>query len=106
MRPKSIAVALLLALSFAGCVKRYRPVDEVKAATVNLEQEMSQEEVRALLGPPDQVEGSICGQRTQQAWKCVVWQYRTDNPYMALTVRFQPGQPGDRGEWIVNSWDW
>jgi hypothetical protein len=75
-------------------------VDEVKLKTVRLEQGMTDSQVLEVMGPPDTQEGTICGKLTSQGpWPCVIWGYRTDNPYMALRLTFVKATPLRLNDW-------
>jgi len=86
----------------AATTQRQPPsVEAVKARTVNLDVGMTDAQVLKVLGPPDETEGKVCGERTSQIWTCVTWTYKTSNEGMPLVVLFEKGPP-----MTVHSWFW
>jgi hypothetical protein len=67
--------------------------------------EMTQEQVRALLGEPDETSAQTFGSSTTQPWNGVVWKYRWDRPgdySLFLIIVFEKWNDA----WVVNMWRW
>jgi hypothetical protein len=96
---RRLLAAMAMAIAIAACSHK-RPVESVRLATLSLEPGMSASEVEDLLGSPDGILGSLCGNSTDP-WNCVRWTYRTTTKD-SLLVLFQKQD----GKLLVNSWAW
>jgi hypothetical protein len=77
------------------------PVPSKQGANA-LDENMSMDQVRAILGVPDATEQKTCGGANGvDRWSCRVWRYEIDR--RTLLVYF--AQPSD-GLWLVNHWGW
>lgn len=88
---------VVLLLCLAGCQVSY----ELRTKTASLDFWMSQEQVRALMGPPRSVVAFICGEKAGPGWKCTLWRYRwgSDEVY----IYFQPSDAGPTvNHWFLN----
>jgi hypothetical protein len=77
---------------------------------------MTQEEVRALLGEPDEAKSGTFGSATANPWIGVMWIYEWQNPNVPNGYhRIGGGWDGVRlrimferskDAWVVNGWNW
>lgn len=100
MRAPLFAV-VLLGMTACGYV-RGRPSTELKERTAKLERGMSDVDVQAILGAPDQVDASLCGGIVQPRWKCTMWRYQAKYLEGSLVITFQSDTPGSL---TVNDWE-
>ena len=72
-------------------------------ASTRLEQAMTEDQVRDLIGEPTSVSLETCGSSTPHPWQCKQFQYEGSDRGRwtgQLTVRFS----NDTSHWLVNSW--
>lgn len=98
---KRAALVLLLA---SGCIRLKPSRDDLDSKTTELEQFMTQEQVREILGPPDNTKGSLCGGLVGEKWKCVIWVYEVRGQVSDFRVTFQRANRTE-GPWVVNGWE-
>src|SRR2546425_4170776 len=77
---------------------------DAQEKTLKLMPGMTQDEVQALLGPPDETEASTFGSKTARPWSGIVWRYRwTGFSSKRLDVVFAQWAPPS---WVLNHWTW
>lgn len=64
---------------------------------------MSQAEVQALFGSPNETKGTVCGTATGKPWDCIFWIY-TYSVMPTLRLQLIYTKVGDA--WLLNSWEW
>jgi len=91
-------------------------LEDAQQKSKKLLPDMPQEEVRTLLGEPDETAATTFGSATAHPWNGVIWMYRwhTDFRYDPYRVNQQPNftwllqivfEKSNDG-WVVNSWNW
>lgn len=83
--------------------------DELKAASLKLRRLMSEQEVTALLGPPDRTEMRTMGSATNAPWQGWAWLYPYG--YKTFSVIFYEGETSynglpTSGGWVLATWYW
>ena len=87
-----LACALGLAPRLASA--EYPPVEK----QLKLDDGMTMEQVRVLLGDPDSTDQAVCGAGVGQSWQCRTWNY--GEPGRRFRVVFRK----ELAVWVVNSW--
>jgi hypothetical protein len=96
MRIRSLVVVLALAGVLApGLGGAEYPSKETM---LKLNEGMTMDQIKGLLGPPDSTSSLTCGSTTPSPWPCRLWSY--DSRGHRLMVFF--AKVGDA--WVVNHW--
>jgi hypothetical protein len=116
-RARRIAATALIsvALVASSCAPTASPstrsgttYDQAKRAEYQFRVGMPAEQVRQLLGYPDQTAVQTCGQQSAGGpWTCLSWTYRWSTFWAAerLVLLFYENPDGSN-EWFVNGWNW
>jgi hypothetical protein len=66
---------------------------------------MTRDQVKALLGEPDQTSLGTYGSATPHPWQGLEWIYRWQGSFEAKSLHVVFAAAGD-DQWVVNDWQW
>jgi hypothetical protein len=79
-------------------------ISEAQKKALGLQPGMTEADVRALLGQPDETSSGTYGSATPHPWQGIEWTYRWHQGFFSkrLNIVFE----GAPGSWVVNNWRW